>query len=33
MGRALGDKEFNIEVDKSSVRFSDERGGGTGSNQ
>jgi hypothetical protein len=33
MGRALGDKEFNIEVDKSSVRFSDEHGGGTGSNQ
>lgn len=33
MGRMMGDKEFNLHIDKSSVRFSDERGGGTGSNQ
>ena len=33
IGRSMGDREFNVEVDKSSVRFSDERGGGTGSNQ
>lgn len=34
MGRALGDKKFNLDIDKSSVRFSDERGGaGPGSNQ
>lgn len=33
MGRMMGDKEFNLNIDKSSVRFSDERGGGTGSNQ
>jgi hypothetical protein len=34
MGRMLGDKKFNLEVDKQSVRFSDERGGfGPGSNQ
>lgn len=34
MGRMLGDKNFNLDIDKSSVRFSDERGGsGPGSNQ
>lgn len=34
MGRMLGDKKFNLDIDKSSVRFSDERGGaGPGSNQ
>jgi hypothetical protein len=34
MGRMLGDKKFNLDVDKQSVRFSDERGGfGPGSNQ
>jgi hypothetical protein len=34
MGRMLGDKKFNLDVDKPSVRFSDERGGfGPGSNQ
>jgi hypothetical protein len=34
MGRMLGDKEFNLDIDKSSTRFSDERGGmGPGSNQ
>jgi hypothetical protein len=34
MGRMLGDKEFNIDIDKSSVRFSDDSlGGGPGSNQ
>jgi hypothetical protein len=33
MGRMMGDKEFNLDIDKSSVRFSDTRGGGTGSNQ
>jgi hypothetical protein len=33
MGRMMGDKEFNVNIDKSSVRFSDKKGGGTGSNQ
>jgi len=34
LGRMSGDKEFNLDVDKSSVRFSDDRlGGGPGSNQ
>lgn len=33
LGRSMGDKEFNIDVDKSSVRFSDEKGSGTGKNQ
>jgi len=33
IGRSMGDREFNVDVNKSSVRFSDERGGGTGSNQ
>ena len=33
LGRSMGDKEFNVNIDKSSVRFSDERGGGAGSNQ
>lgn len=34
MGRMLGDKDFNLDIDKSSVRFSDQRGGmGPGSNQ
>jgi len=33
MGRMMGDKEFNLDIDKSSVRFSDTRGGGIGSNQ
>ena len=33
MGRMMGDREFNLNVDKSSVRFSDERGNGTGKNQ
>ena len=33
MGRMMGDKEFNLDIDKSSVRFSDERGNGTGKNQ
>jgi hypothetical protein len=33
MGRMMGDKEFNLNVDKSSVRFSDEKGNGTGKNQ
>ena len=34
MGRMLGDKDFNINIDKSSVRFSDDSpGGGPGSNQ
>jgi len=33
IGRSMGDKEFNLDIDKSSVRFSDKRGGGTGSNQ
>lgn len=34
MGRNLGDEKFNVDIEKSSVRFSDERGGvGPGSNQ
>jgi len=34
MGRMLGDKDFNLDIDKSSTRFSDVRGGlGPGSNQ
>lgn len=34
MGRMLGDKTFNLDVDKSSVRFSDDLSGtGSGSNQ
>ena len=34
MGRMLGDKGFTVDVDKSSVRFSDDgSGGGPGSNQ
>ena len=33
IGRSMGDKEFNLDIDKSSVRFSDERGNGTGKNQ
>lgn len=33
LGRSMGDKEFNLDIDKSSVRFSDERGSGTGKNQ
>jgi hypothetical protein len=33
MGRMMGDKDFNVDIDKSSVRFSDAKGGGIGSNQ
>jgi hypothetical protein len=34
MGRMMGDKNFNLDIDKSSTRFSDARGGfGPGSNQ
>lgn len=34
MGRMMGDKDFNLEIGKSSVRFSDDRtGSGPGSNQ
>jgi len=34
MGRMLGDKDFNIDIDKSQARFSDDRiGSGPGSNQ
>ena len=34
LGRSNGDKDFNVDIDKSSVRFSDKRaGGGPGSNQ
>ena len=33
MGRMMGDRDFNLDVDKSSVRFSDEKGNGTGKNQ
>lgn len=33
MGRSGGDKDFNLDIDKSSVRFSDKTGLGTGSNQ
>ena len=27
MGRNLGDEKFNVDIEKSSVRFSDDRGG------
>jgi len=30
LGRSMGDKDFNLSIDKSSVRFSDEKGSGTG---
>jgi hypothetical protein len=33
MGRMMGDKDFNLNIDKSSVRFSDTKGSGTGKNQ
>jgi hypothetical protein len=33
LGRSMGDKGFNLDIDKSSVRFSDEKGAGAGSNQ
>lgn len=34
LGRSQGDKDFNVDIDKSTVRFSDKRdGGGPGSNQ
>lgn len=34
MGRMMGDKEFNLDIDKASTRFSDVRQGtGPGSNQ
>ena len=33
MGRQNGDKDFTVAIDKSSVRFSDERGNGVGTNQ
>jgi hypothetical protein len=33
LGRSMGDKDFNLSIDKSSVRFSDEKGSGTGKNQ
>lgn len=34
MGRMMGDKDFNLSIDKASVRFSDDRSGtGPGSNQ
>lgn len=33
MGRQNGDTEFNVDIDKSTVRFSDERGNGVGTNQ
>jgi len=33
MGRMMGDRDFKLDVDKSSVRFSDEKGNGTGKNQ
>ena len=33
LGRSMGDKEFNVDIDKSSVRFSDTKGEGSGSNQ
>jgi hypothetical protein len=34
LGRSNGDKDFNVDLDKSSVRFSDKRAGtGPGSNQ
>jgi hypothetical protein len=33
IGRMLGDKDFQMDIDKSSARFSDVKGGGRGSNQ
>jgi hypothetical protein len=34
IGRSMGDKEFNVDIDKSAVRFSDKgSGSGPGSNQ
>jgi len=33
MRRSNGDKDFQMDIDKSSVRFSDSRGKGAGSNQ
>ena len=33
LGRSMGDKEFNLEIDKSQARFSDAKGSGSGSNQ
>lgn len=33
MGRMMGDKDFQMDIDKSSTRFSDAKGGGRGSNQ
>jgi hypothetical protein len=33
MGRQNGDQDFDIAIDKSTVRFSDERGNGVGTNQ
>ena len=33
MGRMLGDKDFQMDIDKSSTRFSDAKGSGRGSNQ
>jgi predicted HNH restriction endonuclease len=33
IGRMLGDKDFQMDIDKSSARFSDSKGGGRGSNQ
>jgi hypothetical protein len=33
IGRTLGDKDFQMDIDKSSARFSDSKGNGRGSNQ
>jgi len=33
MGRNTGDEKFNVDLEKSSVRFSDSTGSGPGSNQ
>jgi hypothetical protein len=33
MGRMMGDKKFNVDIDTSIARFSDVKGGGRGSNQ
>jgi hypothetical protein len=34
LGRMMGDKDFNLDIDKSSVSISDDRSGsGPGSNQ
>lgn len=33
IGRSMGDKDFNLDIDKSSVRYSDVKSGGSGSNQ